>query len=145
MAKEKKGWDDIPSLQGLEVDWKYEAENPFGKRAYQRIAENDLIEILGVKKIPIKVVAKDFEEIGALLDLAQGGCSVLLKTKLAEGQVLMVGFILGNQKVISKAKIIHVESVESKYRIGVEFVDLDKDLRSYIGGVISSKVYQQPL
>ncbi|MFH0781397.1 MAG: PilZ domain-containing protein [Pseudomonadota bacterium] len=145
MAKEKTGWGDIPSLPGLEVDWKFEPENPLGKRAWQRIVNKDLYAILGVKNIPIKVVAKNFEEIGSLLDLAQGGFSVLLKTKLAEGQLLKVGFLLGNQKVISRAKIINVRSLEGRYRVGVEFVELDKDLHNYIGGVISSRVFQQPL
>ncbi len=145
MAKEKTGWDDIPSLQGLEVDWQYETEDPLGKRAWQRIVDKDLYALLGVNSIPIKLVAKSFEEIGPLLDLAQGGVSVLLKTKLAEGQLFMVGFILGNQKVISKGKIIDVISLQDKYRVGVEFVELDEDLRRYIGGIISSRVYKQPL
>lgn len=145
MAKEKTGWDDIPSLQGLEVDWQYEPENPLGKRAWQRMVDKELYAILGVKNIPIKVVAKNFEEIGSLLDLAQGGFSVLLKTKLAEGQLLKVGFFLGNRKVISRAKIRNVTSLQDRYRAGVEFVELDEDLRSYIGGIISSRVFQQPL
>jgi len=145
MAKEKTGWDEIPSLQGLEVDWKYEPENPLGKRAWLRIADNELHAILGVKSIPVKVVSKNFEETGYLLDIAQGGVAVFLKTKLAVGQLLKIGFFLGKQKVISRAIIRNITSLEGRFRTGIEFVELDKESQSYIAGIISSKVFQQPL
>ena len=145
MAKEKTGWDEIPSLQGLEVDWKYELENPLGKRAWLRIADNELYAILGVKSIPVKVVSKNFEETGYLLDIAQGGVAVFLKTKLVVGQLLKIGFFLGKQKVISRAIIRNITSLEGRFRTGIEFVELDKEVESYIAGIISSKVFQQPL
>ncbi len=145
MAKEKTGWDEIPSLQGLEVDWKYEPENPLGKRAWLRIADNELYAILGVKSIPVKVVSKNFEETGYLLDIAQGGVAVFLKTKLVVGQLLKIGFFLGKQKVISRAIIRNITSLEGRFRTGIEFVELDKEVESYIAGIISSKVFQQPL
>lgn len=145
MAKEKTGWDKIPSLQGLEVDWAFEPENPLGKRAWLRIANNELHAILGVKNIPVKVVSKNFEETGYLLDIAQGGFAVLLKAKLTEGQLLKVGFFLGKQKVISRAIVRNAGSLEGRFRAGIEFVELDKELQSYIAGVISSKVFQKPL
>ncbi len=145
MTKENTGWDQIPSLKGLEVDWKYEPENPLGKRAWLRIADNGLHAVLGVKNIPVKVVSKSFEETGYLLDIAQGGCAALLKTKLAEGQLLKVGFFLGKQKVISRAIIRDITSFEGRFRTGIEFVELDKECIAYIVGIISSKVFQQPL
>jgi hypothetical protein len=145
MANEKSGWDHIPSLEGLEVDWQYEPENPLGKRAWLRIVNNELHAILGVKNIPVKVVSKNFEETGYLLDVAQGGFAALLKTKLAEGQLLKVGFFLGKQKVISRATVRNVMSLEGRFRAGIEFVELDKELQSYIAGIISSKVFEQPL
>ena len=145
MAKEKTGWDESPSLQGLEVDWKYEPENPLGKRAWLRIADNELYAILGVKSIPVKVVSKNFEETGYLLDIAQGGVAVFLKTKLVVGQLLKIGFFLGKQKVISRAIIRNITSLEGRFRTGIEFVELDKEVESYIAGIISSKVFQQPL
>jgi hypothetical protein len=145
MAKEKTGWDQIPSLQGLEVDWQYEPENPLGKRAWLRIVNQELHAILGVKNIPVKIVSKNFEETGYLLDIAQGGFAALLKTKLAEGQLLKVGFLLSKQKVISRAIVRNVMSLEGRFRTGIEFVELDKELQSYIAGIISSKVFEQPL
>ncbi len=145
MAKEKTSWDEIPSLQGLEVDWKYEPENPLGKRAWMRIVDTELHALLGVKNIPVKVVSNNFEETGYVLDIAQGGFAALLKTKLAEGHLLKVGFFLGKQTVISKAIIRSVKSLEGRFRAGVEFVELDKELQSYIAGIVSSRVFQHPL
>lgn len=145
MAKEKSGWDQIPSLKGLEVDWKYEPENPLGKRAWLRIADNELHVVLGVKNIPVKVVSKGFEETGFLLDIAQGGFAALLKTKLAEEQLLKIGFFLGKQKVVSRAIVRNIASLEGRFRTGIEFIELDNECISYIAGIIASKVFQQPL
>ena len=144
MAIEKSGWDQIPSLEGLEVDLQYEPENPLGKRSWLRIVNNELHAILGVKNIPVKVASKNFEETGYILDIAQGGFAALLKTKLAEGQLLKVGFFLGKQKVISRAIVRNVMSLEGRFRAGIEFVELEKELEGYIAGIISSKVFEQP-
>lgn len=142
MTKEKTKWDEIPSLQGLEVDWEYKPENPLGKRAWVRMADNDLLSILGVKRIPIKVVSKNFDETGLLLDLAQGGLAVLLNTKLAVGQAVKLGFFLGKHKVVSRAVIRNIRNQEGGQRTGIEFVELDKESEIYITGIISAKVYQ---
>ncbi len=145
MTKEKTGWEQIPSLEGLEVDWKYEPENPLGKRAWLRIVNTELYSILGVQSIAVKVVSKNFEEIGLLIDIAQGGVAVLLKSKLATGQLLKIGFLLGKHKVISRAIVKNLTEIEGKSRTGIEFIELEKELRNYIAGIISSKVFQQPL
>ena len=145
MGKDKTKWDDIPSLQGLKVDWEYEPENPLGKRVWMRMADHDLLAILGVKRIPIKVVSKNIDETGYLLDLAQGGLAVLLNTQLAVGQAVKLGFFLGKHKVISKAVIRNVRNLEGKHRTGIEFVELAKESETFITGLISAKVYQQPL
>jgi len=145
MAKEKAGWDKIPSLQGLEVDWKYEPENPLGKRAWLRIVDSELHAILDVKNIPVKVVSRGFEETGYLLNIAQGGLAVLLKSKLTEGQLLKVGLLLGKQKVISRAVTRKIRGLEGRFGTGIEFVELDKESETFIAGIVSSKVFQQPL
>lgn len=142
MTKEKANWDDIPSLDGLEVDWQFEPENPLGKRAWVRIANNDLLPILGVKRIPVKVVSKDVEGKGYLVDLAQSGLAVLLEKELANSQQVKVGFFLGKQKIVSRAVIRNVNGVEGRYRTGMEFVDLNKEYESFIIGMISSKGYK---
>lgn len=145
MGKEKTKWDDIPSLQGLEVDWEYVPDNPLGKRVWMRMADRDLLAVLGVERIPIKVVSKYFDETGYLVDLAQGGLAVLLNAQLAVGQAVKLGFFLGKHKVISKALIRNVRSMEGKQRTGIEFVELAKESETFITGLISAKVYQQPL
>ena len=105
MTTEKVNWDDIPSLEGLEVDWTFEPENPLGKRAWIRIGKSDLFQLLGVESIPVKVVAQDYDGKGYLVDIAQSGLAVLLDTKLAENQRVKVGLFLGKQKVLSRAVI----------------------------------------
>ncbi len=145
MGKETAGWDDIPSLEGLEVDWEYVPENPLGKRAWMRMAGQDLLATLGANRIRVKVVAKNFEEAGYLIDLSQGGLAVFLNTGLAVGQAVKLGFFLGQHKVISTAMVRNVRSLEGGHRTGIEFVGLAKETETFINGLISAKVYQQPL
>jgi len=142
MTKEKGKWDDIPSLEGLEVDWRFEPENPLGKRALVRIAKSDLYPLLEVKSIPIKVVAKNFDEKGYVIDLAQSGLAVLLRSPLAESEPVKVGFFLGQQKIVSRAVVRNVRAEQGGYRIGFAFVDLNKEYASFIVGLISSKGYR---
>lgn len=145
MGKEKSAWDQIPSLEGLEVDWQYEPENPLGKRAWLRLVDRELLGILGVKRIPLKIAAKNFEETGVLLDVGEGGCCALLKNPLAVGQPVKLGFILGKEKVISKATVKNVSDLPGGFRIGVAFVDLDEAMRRQIAELMSSKAFHKPL
>lgn len=142
MTKEKTRWDDIPSLVGLEVDWQFVPENPLGKRALVRIAKSDLYPLLEVKSIPIKVVAKNFDEKGYVVDLAQGGLAVLVHSPLTESQQVKVGFFLGQQKIVSRAVVRNVRAEQGGYRIGFEFVNLNQDYASFIAGLISSEGYK---
>ncbi len=124
------------------MDWQFEPENPLGKRALVRISRSDLYPLLEVKSIPIKVVAKNFDEKGYVVDLAQSGLAVLLHSPLAESQPVKVGFFLGQQKIVSRAVVRNVRAEQGGYRIGIEFVDLNKDNASFIVGLISSKSYK---
>ena len=142
MTQEKIKWDDIPSIEGLEVDWQFEPENPLGKRAGVRVVKSDLYALLEVKNIPIKVVAKNFDEKGYVVDLAQSGLAVLLYSPLAESQKVKVGFFLGQQKIVSRAVVRNVRAEQGGYRIGIEFVDLNQEYASFIVGLISSKGYK---
>ncbi len=142
MTKEKGNWDDIPSLDGLEVDWQFEPENPLGNRAWVRIANKDLLPLLGVKRIPVKVVSKNVEGKGYLVDLAKSGLAVLLDTKLAESQQVKIGLFLGKMKIVSRAIVRNVLSQKGGYRTGMEFVDLNNEYESFIVGIISSKAFK---
>jgi hypothetical protein len=142
MAKEKSSWDDIPSLDGLGVDWEYEAENPLGKRGWPRITNNDLYSLLDVKSIPTKVVSADFEQTGHILDISKNGLAVLLSAQLSDGQRVKIGFFLGKRKVVSRAVVRNTCTVEGKFRIGMEFVGLDKDSEAYIVSLGSAKGFK---
>ncbi len=144
MTTEKVNWDDIPSLDGLEVDWQFEPENPLGKRAWVRIENRELLPLLGVKRIPVRVVTKEFDGKGYLVDLAQSGLAVLLDAKLAESQQVKIGFFLGKQKIVSRAVIRNVRADNGGHRIGLEFVDFEKEYETFIIGIISSKAYNSP-
>lgn len=145
MTKEKSAWDTIPSLEGLEVDWQYEPENPLGKRAWMRLVDKELVGIFGVKRIPLKIAAKNFEETGVLLDVGEGGCCALLQTALTVGQAVKLGFLLGKEKVISKATVKNVTGLTGGYRTGVAFVELDAEMRRHIAELMSSKAFHKPL
>ena len=142
MTKEKSGWDNIPSLDGLGVDCEYEPENPLGKRAWIRIANHDLHSLFAVKNIAVKVVSANYEKTGHLLDISKNGLAVLLPSCLSQGQPTKIGLFLGKQKVISKALVKNLQEVEGKYRVGMEFVDLDKDSEAFIIGLGSAKGFK---
>lgn len=142
MAKEKSSWDDIPALDGLGVDWEYEPENPLGKRAWARITNIDLYSLLDAKSIPTKVVSTNFEQTGHLLDISKNGLAVLLPAQLGNGQRVKIGFFLGKRKVVSRAVVRNSLTVEGKFRIGMEFVGLDKDSEAYIISLGSAKGFK---
>jgi hypothetical protein len=144
MTKQQVNWDDIASLEGLEVDWHFEPENPLGRREGLRIVKGDLYPLLNVKNIPVKVVSKNFDEKGYLLDIAHNGLAVLLGKQLAENQQVKIGLFLGKQRILSRAVIKNVRDDKGRYRTGMEFVDLNKEYESFIVGLISSKVYKSP-
>ena len=147
MKKEITGWNEVPSLQGLEVDWQFEPENPLGKRVWPRIPGNDLHEIFNFKNasaresIPVKVVAKGFEETGYLMDIGQGGIAVLMDTKLNQGQLLRVGLFLGKYKLIAQVVTRNVRNVDFRFVCGMEFFELDKESKDYIAGIVSSQMW----
>ncbi len=142
MTKEKGNWDDIPSLEGLAVDWEFEPENPLGKRAWVRMANSDLYPLLDVKSIPVKVVARNFEGKGYLVDIGQSGLAVLMESKLSENQQVKIGLFLGKQKILSRAIVRNVRMMQGKQRTGMEFIDLNKEYESFISGLVASKVYK---
>lgn len=142
MTQKKSSWEDIPSLDGLEVDWEYEPENPLGKRSWARMANRDLFLLFSVKNIPVKVVARNFDRTGHLLDISKKGLAVLLPARLEREQPVKLGFFLGEKKVLSRAVVRNVSDVEGKYRTGLEFVDLEKNLETFIVGLSAAKGFR---
>lgn len=138
---EKVSWHVIPSLGNLEVDWEYTPENPLGKRAWARLSNNDLYRLLDADYIPVKIVARTFNDKGYLLDISANGLAVLVDRAMNVGALLNVGFFLGRYKVTAKAVVRNSNCIENNYRVGIEFVALQEEHAAFIIGINSSKFY----
>jgi len=139
MEEDKPSWQDIPSLDSLEIDWGYEPENPMGNRLYPRLTMQDLSLLFKKNHIPVKLVTECNQCTASLVDVSQGG--VCLKAKipdLSESQLVKFGFFLGKQKLISKGWVRHVQ-IEKDWSIcGIEFVGLSDDNHEFLAGLYTS-------
>lgn len=142
---EKKRWDDIPSLEGLEVDWEYQPQNPQGKRAFARMSERDLLKMFDGQPVQVKIATAQATFTGSLLDICEGGMAVALKVALTENLAIKVGFFLGTQKIISRAEVRNVRRHDQEYATGIKFVDLDPASRAFIAGIYASRVLKHAL
>jgi hypothetical protein len=143
---EKKNWDNIPSLQDLSVDWEFEPENPLGKRKLSRLGGGNLRDLSGGKKIPVKVVAQQYDEKGLLQDISQSGLAVVVARPLALGQAVKVGLFLGQEKVIAKGLVRHIApAAAAGHRIGIEFVDLPPQTDEFIASLVAAKLFSSPI
>jgi len=138
--EKKTSWDDIPSLDGLSVEWEYKPETALGKRAFVRLNTEDIVGLFAVKEIFVKIATAQQTHTGRLLDISKGGLSLRLPVFLEENLPVKVGFFLGTVKVISKATIRHTRKVDTQYTTGIEFVDLNKESAEFIGGLYASKI-----
>ena len=138
---EKVSWHDIPSLEKIEVDWGYIPENPLGKRAWVRLSNNDLYRLLDADYIPVKIVARTFNDKGYLLDISPHGLAILVDRAMKVGVLLNVGLFLGKYKVTAKAVVRNSNCFENNYRVGIEFIALQEEHAAFIIGINSSKVY----
>ena len=138
--EKKSRWDDIPSLEGLGVEWEYKPETALGKRTFVRINAADLSGLFEVKEIFVKIATAQKTYTGRLLDISKGGISLSLPVSLADNLPVKVGFILGSVKVISMAVIRHTRQEGTLYTTGIKFIDLNNDTAEYIGGLYASKI-----
>jgi hypothetical protein len=138
--KKKIFWDDVQSLNGLEMDWEYKPESSLGKRAFARIEKKDIPKLFMVENILVKVATVKHTHTGRLLDLSTGGLSMSLSVLLKRSLPLKVGFFLGSVKIISKAVVRHAHKIEDQYTTGVEFIDLDSESARYINGLYASLI-----
>lgn len=141
----KKSWDDIPSLEGLEVDWGFKPLNKQGKRLHARLAQKDLAGFLDSERIPVKVATSKSVQDGTLFDLCEGGVAVELKQGLAEEEAVRVGFFIGSEKIIAQALVKHVRRSAENYRVGMKFVGLDRTAREYILSLYAARVLKHAL
>lgn len=141
MSDKKTTWDDIPSVGELSVDWSYEAENPLGKRERIRIGLKDLKRVLGVKNVPVRVVSETIDEKAVFVDFDQGGAAVLLKNKLEMKEIVKIGFMLGEEKIVSLAVVKNVNEEGGNYRTGLQFKNLKPESVTTINAIATSKNY----
>jgi hypothetical protein len=140
MSEDKKSWDDIPSLDGLDIEWEFTPENPLGKRKYVRMKEGEISAIFEVKVVSVKVITESFNTVATLADLSEGGIGLHLKRKVVVDQQIKVGFFLGRQKITARAIVKQVQRTKEGYRIGAHFHNINDEYRVFIAGVYASKV-----
>ncbi|MBT8361583.1 MAG: PilZ domain-containing protein [Desulfobacterales bacterium] len=139
MEESKANWNDISLLEGLEMDWQYEPDNPQGERAYTRLSAEDLYPLFKKEDIPVKLVTQSSELITYLVNISQGGVCVKAKqTDLQESQLAKIGFILGSQKVISQGRVKYVRSENDWFLLGLEFVGLSGDDHEFLASLYTS-------
>ena len=143
--EKKKSWDDIPTLNGLSMDWAYKPENPLGKRSFVRMQKKELADLFEVQEIPVKIATSTGTFSGKLLDISQGGMGLSLSTMLNENVPLKVGLFLGKEKIISKAMVKWARKKGGGYVAGVMFDGLVKESSQYIAGIYASKILRHSL
>jgi hypothetical protein len=141
----KTAWDDIPSLEGLDVDWDYEPDSPLGKRAHVRLSEKDIDRLFAGSQVAVVVASSRATWSGQLLDLSVGGIAVSLPEMLAIDQPVKVGFFLGKVKIIAKAITRHCRPSGKKFTVGLMFVALDDQYAEQIKQLYVSKMFRYHL
>jgi len=131
-------WDDIPSMEGVDVDWGFKLETPHGKREFVRITKERIPRLFEVSTILIKVATVKQTYNGTLLNISAGGLAMSLPVPLEVDLPLKVGFYLGPEKIISKAIVKYTHKIEEPYTTGVEFVDFDSEHVGYINGLYAT-------
>ncbi len=140
MTEKKKGWDKIPSLEGLQMDWNYSAETVLGKRKFERLTEGDVTEIFEIKTVSVRVATADFTTDGTLSDISGDGIAVILRKELTVGHNVKMGFFLGRQRIVTKAVVRQAIQVSNGYKTGLQFHDIKDEDANYINGLYASRV-----
>jgi hypothetical protein len=135
---EKKSWDDIPSLDGLSVDWEFEPENELGKRGHMRISGVDLAHLFSWETMPIKIGMDKRQHNAKIFNLSEGGLAVQVKEELPVDKVVLVGFFLGKKKIVNRAVVRWSSKVESHCLAGMKFQKMKEEDSEYISGVYAS-------
>nr|WP_321466592.1 PilZ domain-containing protein [uncultured Desulfobulbus sp.] len=142
---ERKGWSDIPTLEGLEMDWDYCPDCRDGKRLHKRLSKLDVSHLYGTDRVDVKMASVAATYDATLRDLSEGGLGVRLHKPLDEFQNLKVGLVLGDTKIIASAQVRHVRSSKTGYIAGLQFINLEPSIRKFIAGMYTSKVLRHGL
>ena len=138
--EKKLNWDDIPSLDGLCMDFEYKPKTSLDKRAFFRLSDEDVARLFQIKEILVRISTVSKIYTAQLLDISEGGLSLKLHDSLEENLPLKVGFFLGTKKILSKAIVRHSCKAKDWYRTGIQFIDLDKESSEYISELYASKI-----
>ena len=140
MSEKKKDWDEIPSLEGLQMDWDYSGNDSLGNRRFERLTYGDVTEIFEVKAVPVRVATPEFTIDGTLSDISGGGVAVILKKSIEAGRQAKIGFFLGRRKIISRVVVRQSAEIQNGFRIGFEFKDIPEEDSTYINGLYATKM-----
>ena len=92
MNKKRNG-DDIPSLEGLSVDWEHQSEHTKDRRSSVRISMKALAKLFATEELLLKVFAPGQILTACMSDLSEGGLSLSRKDNTGAAQ-RTPGFIL---------------------------------------------------
>ncbi|MDD2463999.1 MAG: PilZ domain-containing protein [Desulfobulbus sp.] len=136
----KKLWEDIPSLEGLSVEWDYAPESARDQRMHVRLAMPVVGKLIDVAEIVVKMATSKATYEGRLIDISEGGLAIRLPVALATDLPVKVGLILGQTKIIARAQVRHVQAEEGGFVTGLQFVGLSAENAQYISGLYAAKV-----
>ena len=143
--EKKKSWNDVPSLDELEMDWEYQPESSKDKRSFVRINSEAMAKLFQTKEILVKIAAGDQTCTARLLNLCEGGLSLAAPVQLEMHLPIKVSFLLGQMNIVSKAEVRHVRKSEEQYITGIKFVDLDKVSAEFLRGLYASQIFRHAL
>lgn len=138
--EKKIDWDSIPSLEGLEVDWEYNARKDRDKRVYVRLNLEDIGQLFEVSEIKVKVATAQQVYDATLSDISTGGVAVILAVSLQVNQPLKLGFVLSSMRIVTKGIVRHLKPLKNGCKVGIQFIDLDTAAKDFIGGLYASKI-----
>jgi c-di-GMP-binding flagellar brake protein YcgR len=148
MTKKETSWDDIPSLDGLEVDWEYQPNSD--KRQFKRVVAEQLQKMFHKEHhkrkshIPVRVRIEGFQtHDGALIDISEGGARIEVDAPLYIGQKIRFGTLLDKRQIVAEA-VVRSEIPEEKEQVsfGLKFDQLAEKDRSYICDLVSGIIFQ---
>ena len=143
MSSDNPSWENIPSIEDLEIDWEFEPENSMGKRVYSRLTIDDLRQLLDYQDFPVKLVSERDQCVAFLVDISQSGiCLRTIFSHFEDSELVKFGFILGEHKVISRGRIKHIRKENEWTVLGIEFVGLAGENENFIGQLYSSAKFK---
>ena len=141
----KRSWVEIPSLEGLKVDWEHQPESAMDRRASVRMSMKALAKLFATKEMHVQVFVPGQMHTARLRDLSEGGLSLELLVRQAPGARIQVGVFLGQRKVIASVEVCHVREVDNVFVTGVRFLGLNKETTLFIRELYAALVLSRAL